>query len=308
MQGFDTIKFFETYLMVRDVSTMLSNGGEPRFNGVTGEPTKIILNGALSSKMPCLTLISVGTRWRLYASVSFGAWLSGSNLFLTQENDIKKYCCLLSEYVSDMTGLRFDSYKCRLSRVDITRNYHTYRENVLRIIKALQNILEIPKYIATIKPTSVYFDTRGNNRRILCYDKFAELLSKGASKTELELAYDLFRLEIQYKDARAVRDLAQSMKVKNSAETLLTQKTVDKVITRTEKMLSLQSLIVQDSSFVRSLFDLHGKHALSLISHLYLKGEYGNDYFNLPFIPFSKDTAKRYEQKCAEMGILSLYE
>ena len=112
---FDTIAISKTFFSLPDVALLGRNGCKPVFSKYDGEPYKFVLNGKEGIKEPRLTISkSPKGFWILKAEVSVGAWLFNSNLFLPNENDMKRFFADLSNFVRWKTGVRFDALLERL--------------------------------------------------------------------------------------------------------------------------------------------------------------------------------------------------
>lgn len=308
---FDTIAISNSFLLIPDVELLEKNGCKVFYSPHDGTPSRLALNGQKGDKNPRLTISKTPKEhWVVRAEVSVGDWLYGSNLFLPNERDIQKYLKALSEFVGDKTGIKFDSYYGRVTRLDVTRDFELGETKVLSVLKSL-NEIQIPKYHR--KPmdfNSVYFENKGKvkNKKLAIYSKYHDLRDKKASDIELDLSKGILRLEIEHKNNKAVSNLAKSLRLPNhNANHLLTRKTSESVIEKAMNLFALKPLLENSQPSLEKLgVAYNSAKPLTLAGHLYYKSKYGLDYGKLPFINLSEETIKRYDRECANIGILSL--
>jgi hypothetical protein len=308
---FDTVAISGNFMYLPDIDLLIANGCKVFFSK-NGEVYKVVLNGKPGAKEPRLTITkSQKGFWRLQAEVSIGAWLFNSNLFLPNEDDLKQFFSDLSDFIFYKIGIRFNVCIERATILDVTRDCYTSESGVLSVLKDLSNI-EIPKYNRRpFNDTSVYWENKGKikNKIFKVYSKQHDFIEKGASIDEIELAKGVLRLEIHYGDSRAVSNLGKSLKLPNyRAGQIMTRQTSERVIDDAMKLLSLDSLLNNQSSSKLETLALNNNSSmpLTLAGHLLFKAEYGAEYYKLPFINLSADTVKKYERECAKTGTLSL--
>lgn len=308
---FDTVAISRTFARSPDIDLLVKNGCKPFYSKYDGEPYKLVLNSEKGAKEPRLTISkSPKGYWIIKAEVSIGAWMFGSNLFLPNENEMKDFFPMLSDFVRFKTGIKFEAHHERVTRADPTRDFPIGETNVLRVLKELNN-LEIPKYDRKpINFTGVYFKNRGRikNKIYSIYSKFHELANKNASKTEIELANGLLRFGIEHKDNRAVANIAKSFNLPNhNANHILTRQVSERILNDAMKLLNIQSLLDNAHSPLEKLAEnFDSAKPLTLAGHLLYKREFGNNYGELPFINLSENTLKKYDRECAKAGVLSL--
>lgn len=282
-----------------------------RFSVNIQEPYKLVLNGETSAKEPRLTISkSPKGFWIIKAEVSIGAWMFGSNLFLPDQNDMKQFFPMLSDFVRFKTGIKFDARRERVTRADPTRDFQLEESKVLSVLKKLSNV-EIPKYNRKpINNTGVYFENKGKikNKKYSIYSKYHDLLDKKAEETEIELARGILRLGIEHKDNRAVANLSKSLNFPDhNADHILTREVSETVIEDAMNLLTFESLINRNDSALEKLGEtFDSSKPLTLAGHLLYKSKYGLDYGKLPFINLSENTIKKYDRECAKTGISSL--
>lgn len=308
---FDTVAISRTFARPPDVDLLVRNGCKPFFSKYTGEPYRLVLNGKEGAKEPRLTISKAPTGyWIIKAEVSIGAWLFGSNIFLPNEKDMNNFFPELSDFVRYKTGIRFNAYLERTTRLAVTRDFSIGESRVLSVLKELNNV-HIPKYNRKpVNNTGVYFENKGKdkNKKYSIYSKFHDLLSKNANETELELAQGLLRLEVEHKNNRAVANLAKSFKMPNhNANLILTREVSETVIESAMALLNLEPLLRDtDCRLERLARNFDSAKPLTLAGHLLYKAKFGLDYGKLPFINLSEATIKKYERECAKTGTLSL--
>ncbi len=308
---FDTVAISGGFMRSPNIDLLVKNGCKP-FLTKSGEIYKLVLNGEPGAKEPRITITrSRKGFWRLQAEVSIGAWLEGSNLFLPNEKDLQIFQSDLSDLIRYKTGLRFNVRLERTTLLDATRDFDVSEGRVLPFLKELSNI-QIPKYNRRpFNDTSVYFENKGviKNKVLKVYSKQHDLINKGASEEEIELAKGLLRLEIHHGDNRAVSNLAKSLNLPyHNAALMLTRETSEKVIKDAMKLLNFESLLnIESADALETLGQNFNKSMpLTLAGHLVYKAKYGADYYKLSYLNLKPETVKKYERECAKTGTLSL--
>ncbi len=308
---FDTVAISQTFARPPDMDLLVRNGCQAFYSRHTGEPYKLTLNGEKNAGEPRITINqSPKGLWILKAEVSIGAWLFDSNIFLPEEKDMDFFFPMLSEYVGDKTGKKFDAGIERVTRADVTRDFQIDESQVLPVIAALGNI-NLPKYNRQmINNTGIYFENKGKskNKKYCVYSKYHDLLNKNASPGELAKAKGLVRLEIQHKNNYAVTNLAKSLKLKNhNADHVLTRRVSETIIENTMKLLNFAPLLEKGNGQLEKLFQTFDSlTAVKLVGHLAVKSQFGADYGDLPFVTLTAKTIKGYDRQCAKAGVLSL--
>lgn len=309
---FDTVAIAGNFMYLPDVDLLIRNGCKDFRNG-NGEVYKVVLNGEPGAKEPRLTITkSRKGFWRLQAEVSIGAWLFNSNIFLPNENDLEKFLSDLSDFIFYKIGIRFDVRLERITVLDATRDFNIgANSRVLAILKELAYV-DIPKYDRRpFNDSGISWENKGKikNKIIKVYSKQHDFIDKGASKEEIELAKGLLRLEVHHGDNRAVSNLRKSLGLSyHRAGQILTRKTSEKVIDNAIKMLSLDSILKnQSNSKLETLANNYKKSMpLLLAGHLAFKTKYGLEYAEILGIDLSEGTIKEYERKCVKTGTSSL--
>lgn len=309
---FDTVAISRTFARPPNIDLLVENGCKPFHSRYDGEVYKLALNGDEGAKEPRLTISSSPKGfWIIKAEVSIGAWLHGSNIFLPDENDLRRFFPDLSQFVRLKTGIKFDAYSERTTRLDVTRDFILTESRVMSILKELKNV-SIPKYhCKPIDNKSVYFENKGKdkNKRFKIYSKYQDFIDKKASDAEIELAEGILRLEIEHKNNRAVSNLSGSLNIPyHFANRMITRETSEAVINNAMTLLHLDSILInQSKSKLETLvLNFDSSTALKLAGHLLFKDKFGADYYKLPFIDLKEATVRNYDRKCAKTGILSL--
>ncbi len=124
----------------------------------------------------------------------------------------------------------------------------------------------------------------------------------------IKAAAGILRAEAQYKNNRAVTNLAKSLKLPDhDALTILTQATADTVIAKVFKLFQLDSALQGKSASIQDIYAVYGPVvAPRLVNHLHLKRQFGTEYHNLSFLKTTRSAFKRYNKMCAQVGLLSL--
>lgn len=309
---FDTVAISRTFVRPPITDLLVENGCKPIHSRYNGEVYKLVLNGQEGAKEPRLTISSSPKGyWIIKAEVSIGAWLHDSNLFLPDENDLKRFFPDLSQFVTNKTGIRFDAYSERTTRLDVTRDFFLTESLVMSILKELKNVT-IPKYhCKPIDNKTVYFENIGKdkNKRLKIYSKYHDFIDKKASETEIELAKGILRLEVEHKNNRAVSNLSGSLRIPyHFANRMITRETSEAVIENAMRMLSLDSILNNQSKskLEKLALNFNSSMPLTLAGHLVFRNQFGADYHELPFINIKKETVRKYDRLCAKTGTLSL--
>lgn len=308
---YDSVAISMSFTSQPNIGLLLENGCKPFYSHYNGEVYKLVLNGEPGAKEPRLTISKTPKAyWIIKAEVSIGAWMFGSNLFLPNERNMKEFFLTLSDFVRFKTGIKFDAHKGRVTRADATRDFQLGESKVLSVIKLLNNV-EIPKYHRKpIDNTGVYFENKGQkkNKKYSIYSKYHDLLNKKASETEIELARGILRFGVEFKNNRAVSNLAKSLRLPNhTAEQILTPEVSEAVIQKAMELLTFESLLNEDDSTLEKLAKRFKKSmALTLAGHLMYKEKFGPDYGEVLDMNLSKNTVRKYDREYAKTVSLSL--
>jgi hypothetical protein len=309
---YDTTAISKTAARLPNIDLLIKKGCKPFFSQTTGEPYKLVLNPQKGTHAPRITISKNHYKelWITKAEVSIPAWMYGSNLHLPEERDIKTFFSMLSEFIGDNIGEKFNARIERVTRVDVTRDINAGEGRVLPILAEI-NKIRLTKYDwLPFNDTTASFVNKGKvkNKRYSIYSKFHEVANKNGSQDELEMAKGLLRIEVQHKNNAAVYNLAKSLKYPNhNAKTILTRQTYKRVIEKTMKLFKIKQFLENETSSVENLFNTYDSlTAFRLTGHLYLKSQYGADYSELPFIKVKKRTIKEYEKLCAKTGSSSI--
>lgn len=306
----DTVKLAQTYSRPPDFDFIIGQGAKNLRCDANRDYTFATLNGLKGAKEPRIT-ISKGYKrtWSISAEVSFGSWLFESNLYVLNNEEIQIALTILSEYVTAKTGVNFDAFNARVTRVDFFQDFQVGEENIVPIINRFKNH-EIPKYITVpFSKTTVYFNNEGQeqDKTLKIYGKHRERHKRGKDAVERANAKGIIRLEIKLLRG-SVRRLSKSLGFDyHYAKNLLNTDVWNYVIVKAKKQLCFDELVLMEEQNFNSLFaELGFKEALLLIGFLYLMNFYSNDLKSLEQFNINPKTAKRYLKKCRDLGIVSL--
>lgn len=307
---FDTVKLAQSYSRPPDFDFLINQGAKNLRCDANREYTFATLNGLKGAKEPRITIWKgFKGNWSISAEVSFGSWLFGSNLYVLNDEEIQIALRILSDYVTEKTGIVFDAFNARVTRADFFQDFQIGEENIVPIINRFKNH-EIPKYITVpYSKTTVYFNNEGQeqDKTLKIYGKFRERHKKGNDAVEKEKANGILRLEVKLMKG-AVRRLSKSIGFDyHHAKNLLNSDVWNFVIGKATHQLCFDEFILmEENNFIFLFKKLGFKEALILLGFLYLVKIYNNDLKTLEQLNINPKTAKRYVQKCRDLGIVSL--
>jgi hypothetical protein len=196
----DTVALNHTYLALPPVEEFLSK--EWRKNPVAppGKLAKYVLRVPKKSGLPRLTLSQTPDyKWHLSVEVSLAAWIRDSNIVLANMEEITDCLIKLTEYVQQKSGLEFDAFTAKVSRMDIAGDIFVGPENIGRIMRTLSNT-KLNGFDRTTKnDETVYFENVGKlkNFIVLVYDKYKQSVRTYPESSDLDLAHGILRCEVR---------------------------------------------------------------------------------------------------------------
>jgi len=317
----DTIALKHCYLKIPPVDRLLSLGWKPRFNSLNGSIQRFIFSEGRGSKVPRLTLSKCPRGlWHVRAEVSLTAWLYGSNVKLSEENDIKIGLKRLSDFVSKRASLDFEATTAQVSRVDFAKDFQIGEGNMKQSISKLSN-LKVARYTRlTINDKSVYFETRGRqknkearrkekNRVLRTYSKFAEVINRNGRPEEIKIAIGILRIESSFMTLKSVTYLKKKLKLPSrEAKVILKSEIADLVLDEAVNRLQLSTILSTNNRGINKFEILNSFYGTSkaqrLLGYLSLHELYGENYYQLPFIETSRSTYYSDLAACRNAGVL----
>ena len=186
----DTIQLSKLLLNEPDYDGLIQRGWNVLSYLYDGEP-KILTHRAKGNYSPFLIIINNPNNVSyLWVELSIPRWLFASNLHLPVGRDVREVFDLNSEYVSDYSGIKFDTKLAKVRRVDYTKDHKISQDKVMRALKVYKNF-EISKYLTTVmNQSTVYFQNKGKekNSRYAIYSKYLERKDKRGTPDEIEMA------------------------------------------------------------------------------------------------------------------------
>lgn len=270
-----------------------------------------VCNQTLATGLPRLTLTrSQDSRQHLRAEVSLPRWIRGSNSFLLTETQIWDALEQLSKFVFDLTGEPFSTSDMLVTRVDFTKDFSVGESKIAPIIRRLSTAWISRTLRTTVEDTTIYFNSKARtlSKRIAVYGKYREVLSREHSEADLEKALGVLRLEISYRRTPAVKTLVtkQDLTIR-TAERIFKQDVADRVFREYIELLNLEQVIDHGTSILEKLEKYYSPvQAMRLLGFLQYLMEYGQDFYRLPFLQFSRTTYWRALKDCKRAGVLPI--
>ncbi len=261
----DTIKISHLYLKIPCDGELERRGWRKNFNKNTGSITSWFYKEINQS--PYLSLfVAPDAKVYLSTTVSLPAFIFGSNVRLPNEQEIKNGLDLLSEYVMEKSGLEFDAQMAMVWEVHFTKDYFVGEVAMRQVISKLSE-MNIPRFDrGGYGDSTLYFHSKGTGKqahkpRTICiYDKHEDCLKKSFSKSDIQQAEGMMRLEFRYKTTDAVKRLVKAFQLPNrKARTIFTQVVSDAVLAPIEKQILLLLEETDSQNRIITLTEKYGK-------------------------------------------------
>lgn len=305
---FDTVALTRLILHMLSESRLSELGFLVRYDRKTG--SKIwVKNGSKGEKSPRLTFSKTPHgKWYLRVEVSIPAFLHGSNLKLPNKEDIKKFFRLLSDYVSNNSGVLFDAKSANVSRIDCTRDFCLGPANVVPMIRSLFD-LQVPRMRRTLfNDTTAEFSNKGKNRAksIKCYSKEHEIMAHKGSANDLSLANGILRLEVSHIKYHAIQRLVTKLDLMDrTAKVMLTSAVSEVVISEAMRFLPAIVIDYSDDTVLERLQKMYpAPTVMRLLGFLQYRHRFGQDFHQLPHLRCCKSTYYRNLSACLRAGVL----
>lgn len=164
--------------------------------------------------------------------------------------------------------------------------------------------------------TTLYFHSKGrgkaeNKPRTICiYDKHEDCLSKSFSEEDIQQAKGMMRLEFRYKTPSAVKRFVKSSRLTSrEAQTIFTQEISDAVLAPIENQILLLLEETDVKSRIVELTRRCGKRRSgTLIQFLVNQHYFGNNFYKIKPLEFSRSAYYDCQKACREIGIFSLFD
>lgn len=245
--------------------------------------------------------------WHLTAEVSLPAWINGSNLELFDESKIDEGLWFVSEYVTEMSGMKFDAKEGRVNRVDFAKDFQIGERDIRKVIGKISKI-KVPRYNRTsINDETVYFQNKGKrqSKKIRIYDKHAEILQKDSTVEDKEKSRGVLRVETLMRTS-AIEIQRKKMGLPNrTANMVLTKEFADVVINETIGTLHSDTWLSNENIDINRLLEAYdAKQVIRFIGFAEFRREFGNDFYRIPSLKFNKKTYDRYLTGLQKVGII----
>lgn len=268
-------------------------------------PWKTIIKVEKRMHEPRITISQQKTgRYITRAEVSVPAWLFGSNSHLPLMTDIPIFFDRLDEFVWERTGLRFNSRRASVSRLDLCRDYECDPAHIVKIIDNYRTYEYPKRRTELIGGTTARFVAR--SKQLVVYSKFHEVTSRSDQSNQVR---PLIRMEDRTLTAGAVASLCKSLGLEDhSAERLLSEDVSTRVIDKLQTRLGIVEAIANcRANPIKKLFATVGaQKARPLALHRLLETYVCRDYFMHEEFGVSSRTARRRAREAAKAGLFTL--
>ncbi|MEJ7863412.1 MAG: hypothetical protein WKF90_17415 [Pyrinomonadaceae bacterium] len=223
---------------------------------------------------------------------------------------------MLSTYVTEKSGLDFDAQAATAWEAHFTKDYLVGEAAMRKVISNLSE-MSIPRFSrGRYGDTTLYFHSKGggkeeNKPRTICiYDKHSDCIKKSFSKSDTSLAEGMLRLEFRYKTSPAVKRLVEGLNLPNrKAQTILTQTVSDAILTPIEKqILPLLEEFTPQNRIITLTRACGKRRAGTLLQFLIYQSCFGNDFYKIKSLGFSRSAYYDCQKECRKLGITNLFD
>lgn len=303
----DTVALKHTYINLPPVEEFLSREWFKVKQRRFGKLSVYILNVPSKSYLPRMTLSQTPDFiWHLSVEVSFSAWQRGSNIQLCDENEIPFFLDMLSGYVYEKSGLNFDAFKAKVSRIDIAEDIYVGEINTSRIIRDVSRIKLNGFDRTNINDETIFFENAGEAKNLVItfYDKFKQARKIYPDASDLELARGILRQEVRLRTAQIERFVELLNLPNRTAEIFLTQSVAEYILSYGKEKVRFDLSLVEEKDWVLEIASkLPTVKAILIIGFILLLRRFGNDFYQISNFDFNKRSYQRYIKKCFDSGI-----
>jgi hypothetical protein len=278
------------------------------FNPHNGSLRGFIHEGKKGSHLPTMTFnLRENGFWYLRAEVSLPKWLNGTNVRSMTASEILLALERLSNYVSELSGKKFDAITANVARVDFVEDKVVFESQVIPFFKRVWNVSLQTMIRQTFEDTTIYFQPRSKSKYkvIKIYSKLHEVLEKKGSAEEIELARGQIRLEILLR-TKAINLYVKKLNLSSrEARVFLVPEVAEYVLAAEKQKLKYDSLFKEEKDTLQILMESpHEKNIFSLYGFAETYRHLGKNFHKLPSSKCSKRTYHNYLSKCLKLGLL----
>lgn len=303
----DTVVLIHTYFNLPPVEEFLSDKWFKKKITKKGILAMYILKVPRNSRLPRMTLSqSANYVWHLTVEVSFAAWGRKSNVQLCDEMEILNFLFLLSDTVSNESGLKFDAFTAKVCRIDVAEDIQVGAANITRIIKNVSRIKLNGFDRHNINDETVLFKNKGQilNLEITFYDKFKQACKEYPNATDLDLARGVLRQEVRLRKTKLDKIVDDLNLPNRSAEVFLTEAVADHILNYGKEFVHFDLALMDDEDWIFELAtNLPIAKAILIIGFVFLLRRFGSEFYEISNLDFNKRSYQRYIKKCFDNGI-----
>jgi hypothetical protein len=312
----DTIKISHLYLKMPCPEELKQHGWQILYGENTGGHSSWFYKEKKGDGNPYLSLF-VAPDGKTYqsATVSIPSFIFGSNVRLPNQSEITEGLDLISEYVTEKSGLEFNAHTATVWEVHFTKDYFVSEAAMQRTLSKLSE-MNIPRFDkGGYSDTTLYFHSKGTGKqaqkpRTICiYDKHAERLKKSSSQDYIRQAEGIMRLEFRYNTTGAVKRFVKTLSLPNrEAHTIFSQTVSDAVLAPVERQILLLLEETDTQNPVISLTRAYGKRrTATLIQFLFYQNHFGTDFYKIKSLGFSRSAYYDCQKDCRQIGIVNIF-
>jgi hypothetical protein len=245
----------------------------------------------------------------LSAKVSLPSLYSRSNVNLLTQKQVYESLDLLSRYVSNKSGLKFNAGKANVWQVHFTDYLQFNQVSVKPILKQIAE-MTIPYFQSGLyRNFTVYFQS-GKARTICIYDKHLESKNNKFSSEDIKYAKGKIRIEYRFNTTKSVKQLSEKEMLSNrKAYTILSHTLSKKLLTPIKEQILTLVAFKNTQEKIQILTKRYGSQRTStLIAHLVRQEIFGHKYFEEESLRINKTSYYRARKACQNVGVYSLSE
>lgn len=264
--------------------------------------TTWVFNEKSEKTLPNLTLINTPDDiWHLSAQVSLPKYLFGHNARLPNQAEVNHGLQMIAEYVQEKSRLPFDADTATVSLIHYAYDVHLTEPGVWQTIEKLAKRKLKPLHKLFYNDTTIYFRPKSKSSLIRIYPKLQKVLSeKGATDEAIKYADGNLRFESCFLKKPSIDAFIKKYGLPdNKAQTLLTEKVSDLVISELLERLNFFDLLSDDKTTLQILRDAFPtKKAMDLRGFVEMVKEHGENFYKDERLGFSKDSYYRNMRDC----------
>lgn len=229
----------------------------------------------------------------------------------TSLNDIYAELGLLANAIYERTRLEFDPLTASVNSVDFTRDMRVGHKLVTPTLKRLEQ-RQLLRHERIRFDHAVKFQQKGGSS--LIYSKYHEIhgkVKKGTIPLEyrvnaLQAAHGVLRIESRLTRASLERLRHKGICKTRQAKDVLTPDISEHVISKVLHELRFDDTLndTQSNTALDRLIEVYGsRSAMQLYGFLVMADLYGNDFWKLESLKYSKSTYSNNLRKCREAGV-----